>query len=180
MQITVVRPYLVESKPATEWLLGAPVQKVSPCRAHGIMQLVIGNALRVWAKGRGDVASDWRIWVQPQKEYARYLVPDLAYISYDRLPPGSDEAVEEPHVAPNVVVEILSPGDRNVIIHHKIAVYLQSGTELVALVDPIARTCALHDCEREQLLGANAIFEHRALPGFSLDLDAVFAELDRP
>lgn len=30
MQITVPIPYVVESEPATEWLLGGPIQKVSP------------------------------------------------------------------------------------------------------------------------------------------------------
>ncbi len=178
MQLTVTAPYLVESKPATEWLLGAPVQKLSPRRAHGIMQLVIGQRLRAWAKGRGHVASEWRIWIQPPDDYSRYLVPDVAYISYERLPRDAGEAAEEPRVAPNVVVEIRSPGDRNILIHHKIAVYLQAGTELVVLVDPQARTCTLHDSEREGVIAIGEVLEHPALPEFSLDLGELFAELD--
>lgn len=180
MQLIVTAPYVIESKPATEWLLGAPVQKMSPRRSHGIMQLVIGNALRDWAKGRGDVASEWRVWIEPPNDYSRYLVPDIAYFSYERLSRDAGEAAEEPHMAPNVVVEILSSGDRNIHVHHKIAVYLQSGTELVVLVDPVARTCALHDSERERLLASGEILEHSALAAFSLDLARLFAELDRP
>ena len=30
MHVTVVKPYIVEAKSAMEWLLGEPVQKVSP------------------------------------------------------------------------------------------------------------------------------------------------------
>ncbi|GAC1519458.1 MAG: Uma2 family endonuclease [Vulcanimicrobiaceae bacterium] len=178
MQVTVPQPYLVESKPATEWLLGEPVRKVSTGRAHGVMQLVFGHRLRQWANGRGRVASEWRVWVQPPNDYSRYLVPDLAYVSYERLPRDAGEAAEEPHVAPNVVVEIRSPGDRNILIHHKIAVYLQAGTELVVLGDPAARTCTLHDSDLERILTVGDILAHAALPGLSLHLAELFAELD--
>lgn len=178
MQLTVTQPYLIESKPATEWLLGAPVQKMSPRFAHGVMQLAIGHRLREWAKGRGRVASEWRLWVQPPNDYSRYLVPDLAYVSYERIPRDAGEVAEEPHVSPNVVVEIRSPGDRNVLIHHKIAVYLQAGTELVILVDPQARTCTLHDSDFERVLAVGQRLEHAALPDLSLDLAELFASLD--
>lgn len=81
MQVTVREPFVVESKPATEWLLGEPVQKISPRRAHGVIALAFGHRLQAWAVGRGDVASEWRIWVEPPNDYARYLVPDIAYVS---------------------------------------------------------------------------------------------------
>ena len=178
MQLTVKVPYIVESEPATEWLLGQPVQKVSPRRAHGVLQLVVGARLRAWARGRGHVAAEWRIWIEPPNDYARYLVPDIAYVSFDRLPRDAGEAAEEPHVAPNVVVEIVSPGDRNILIHHKLAVYLQAGTDLVILIDPQALTCTLHDRENERTLRPGDTVEHPALPDLSLDLAAIFAELD--
>ncbi|GAC1303628.1 MAG: Uma2 family endonuclease [Vulcanimicrobiaceae bacterium] len=179
MQVTVPQPYLVESKPATEWLLGEPVQKMSPRRAHGVIQLEFGYRLLSWAVGRGDVASEWRVWVEPPNEYSRYLVPDIAYVSYDRLARDAGEAAEEPHVAPNVVVEIVSPSERNILIAHKIAVYLSAGTELVILIDPQKRTVALHDPEVAQILGPGGRIEHAAMPGFTCSIDELFATLER-
>lgn len=178
MQVPVPAPYIVESKPATEWLLGGPVQKVSPRRAHGILQLAFGNRIRTWANGRGDVAAEWRVWIAPPNDYARYLVPDIAYFSYERLPRELGEAREEPHAAPNVVVEILSPGDRHIHVVHKLVIYLQAGTELVVLVDPQARTCTLHDSNHERIVIPGDRLEHSALPDFSLDVRELFAELD--
>lgn len=180
MQILVNTPYVVESKPATEWLLGEPVQKVSPRFVHGVLQLTFGIALLEWSRGRGRVASEWRVWVQPPYDYARYLVPDIAYVSYERLPQDAGDAAEEPHVAPNVVVEITSPSDRHIHVLHKIAVYLQAGTELVILVDAKARTCTLHDSEHERIFVVGETIEHPAMPGFSLDLVKLFAALPSP
>ena len=43
----------------------------------------------------------------------------------DRLPREAPRAsVEEPHLAPDVIVEILVPRERNILVHHKLAVYL--------------------------------------------------------
>ncbi len=42
-------------------------------------------------------------------------MPDVAYISRERLAPLSDEEIEVPTVAPELVVEIVSPDDREKI-----------------------------------------------------------------
>jgi Uma2 family endonuclease len=179
MQITVPTPYVVEAKPAMEWLLGEPVQKVSPRYAHARMQLLIGNALGAWAIGRGRVGPEWRFWLAPGGEPRRYLVPDLAYLSYDRLPrERRGEDVEEPRVAPDAVVEIISPTERNLYVQHKLDVYLRSGTRVVILVDPQRRIVTVHDAEQTRTLDAREVLTHPALPEFSLDLAALFADLD--
>jgi len=49
---------LPETKPETEWVSGRALQKVSPTRTHGRLQLLLGAALDAWAAGRGDVATE--------------------------------------------------------------------------------------------------------------------------
>jgi len=172
-------PYLIETEPAMEWLLGRPIQKVSPRYAHALFQRLFAERLGAWAHDRGRVGTEWRFWLAPDGEPERYLVPDVAYLSYARL--GRDEraAAEEPHVAPDVAVEIRSPDDRNILVLHKIDVYLRAGTTLVILVDPLKRTCILHDAERETTLHDADTISHAAMPGFHFNLSAPFAMLDR-
>jgi len=167
-----------ETKPATEWILGGPVQKVSPKYAHSVLQGEMNTRLRAWAKGHGRVGVEWRFWVTPPGEESRYLVPDVAYLTYARLPREAREAAQEPQLAPDVAVEILSPDDCQSRVAHKIEVYLLSGSALVIVVDPQERLVRLHDRTGTTLLGAADRLEHAALAGFSLRLDEYFAELD--
>jgi Uma2 family endonuclease len=116
--------------------------------------------------------------VQPAGEQSRYLVPDVGYLAYDRLSRESRDAAEEPHIAPDVAFEVLSPGDRALHVAHKIDVYLRSGTKLVVIVDPLRRTMRTIDAAQERLLREGDVFEHPALPDFSLALADLFAALD--
>jgi Uma2 family endonuclease len=167
-----------ETKPATEWLLGGPVQKVSPRFRHSVMQRELSTRLGTWARGRGRVGPEWRFWLQPPGEQARYLVPDVAYLSYERLSRESRDDAEEPRIAPDVAFEVLSPGDQAHHLAHKIEVYLRAGTLLVVIVDPANRVVRVVDNGSDNALSDGQSFEHSALPGFSFALDDLFAALD--
>jgi Uma2 family endonuclease len=169
---------LPETKPETEWVRGRPLQKVSPKRDHSRIQGRFGAALEAWAQGRGEWGPEWRFRVAPPGEPRRPLVPDLAFVSYERLRGHDLEAIQAPAFAPDVAIEILSKGDRRLDIADKIAVYLSAGTLLVIVVDPARRTVALHDPERATLLCEQDTLVHPALPEFALDLTTLFAALD--
>ena len=47
-------------------------------------------------------------------------------------------------MAPDLVVEVLSPGDSQRDVLDRVGEYLQSGTRLVWLVDPVARTVTVY------------------------------------
>jgi Uma2 family endonuclease len=178
MRAETQRPIVYETKPATEWLLGGPVQKVSPRYAHALMQRLVAQYLGEWAKGRGRVGTEWRVWVSPGREGARYLVPDIAFVSYERLPRAARAVAEEPYVTPNAVFEIRSKDDRNILVEHKVDVYLRAGCDLVAILDPYERRLVAHDSEAVTILAAGDVFTHAALPEFKLPLPELFAELD--
>ncbi len=170
---------LPETTPETEWILGRAVRKVSPFRTHALLQLLVGGALRSWAAGRGEVGSEWRFRPAPAGQIRRPLVPDIAYVSNARLDGLEGRDLEAPPFAPDVAVEILSPGDRARDIEHKIAVYLGTGAALVIVIDPRERSVRLHDPHGVRELRGDDVLEHPALAGFSLGLRAIFAELDR-
>jgi Uma2 family endonuclease len=173
------KPVIVyETKPATEWLFGGPVQKLSPRFTHACMQLTLSVWLRAWAKGRGRVGTEWRVWVAPGEEGERYLVPDIMYISYERLAKEAREDAEEPHLAPDAVFEVRSKDDRKKDIFHKIDVYKRAGTPLVVYVDPYARTVTMHDCADTRVLRNGDLFQHVALPEFTFSVTELFNELE--
>jgi len=170
---------LPETQPETEWVRGRPLQKVSPQRTHSRLQGALTIQLSRWAVGRGEAGPEWRFRVAPPGEVRRPLVPDVAYVSNERLRPLSEQEIEIPPLAPDVAVEILSPGDRRVDLDDKVGVYLRAGSSLVIVVDPSRRTVELHDRDGVALLNESAAIEHRALPGFFFPVSELFAVLRR-
>ncbi len=171
---------LPQTEPETEWVRGRPLQKVSPKRTHSMLQGALTTELRGWAAGRGDVGPEWRFRVAPPGEVRRPLVPDVAYVSNERLRPLSDREVEIPPLAPDVAVEILSSDDRRADVDDKIDVYLRAGSALVIIVDPRRRAVELHDRAKTMRLDETRIIEHWAMPGFSYAVQDLFAALRRP
>jgi Uma2 family endonuclease len=102
---------LPETKPALEWVNGRALQKVSPKRKHSIAQTRFAAALDSWTRRTraGIAGTEWRFQVQPPGEDSRPLVPDVAFLSYERLPYEVQQVTDVPIVAPDVVVEALSP-----------------------------------------------------------------------
>jgi Uma2 family endonuclease len=172
---------LPEAKPAYEWVRGRTLQKMSPSRSHGVLQRVFGSILYEWAVGRGWVATEWRFMVTPRDGDPRPLVPDVAYIAAEKLANLSQAEREYPPVAPDIVVEILSPGDRPIDVDHKRDVYLAAGVTLVLIVDPHARTMrASSPSQTERACSTGETYTTPLVPGLTIDLPAIFAQLDTP
>jgi Uma2 family endonuclease len=132
-----------------------------------------------WAAGRGEVGPEWRFRVAPPGEVRRPLVPDVAYVSNERLRALTDEELETPPLAPDVAVEILSPDDRRPDVDDKVAVYLRAGSSLVIVVDPQQRAVELHDAAKTVRLDETRTIEHWALPEFAYPVRELFGVLRR-
>ncbi|MGH7683896.1 MAG: Uma2 family endonuclease [Vulcanimicrobiaceae bacterium] len=171
---------LSEAKPAFEWIGGRAVQKVSPKRRHAILQAAITSTLRAWATGKGEVGSEWRFRLAPPGEVRRPLVPDVAFLSNERRRGLTGEDRETPPVAPDIVVEILSPDDRRADINEKCRVYVATGVRLVLYVDPETRRIDAYrpDGTHEKISVAGT-YEPREFPNLALPFGDFFAELDR-
>ncbi len=101
--------------------------------------------------------------------------PDLLVIRRERLSMVGDIAIDG---APDLVVEILSPGTRDRDLGVKRELYARSGVREYWLVDPAARTIVLltlRDGRYEAITpGAAGTFHSALLPGLAVDPDAVF------
>jgi Uma2 family endonuclease len=139
------------------------------------LQFALAARLERWANGRGEVAVEWRFRLAPPGELRRPLVPDVAYVSDQRLRALSDAEVETPPIAPDIAVEILSPYDRRADVEDKIGVYVRAGSSLVIVVDPQRCAVELHDRDRTVLLDDADAIEHPALPDFSYPVCDLFA-----
>lgn len=167
---------LPETKPAMEWVNGRALQKVSPQRKHSVAQTQFAVDLHAWTlrTRAGIVGTEWRFQVQPPGEDRRPLVPDVAFLSYERLPYEEQIETDVPRVAPDVVVEVLSPNDRRKDVEEKIRVYLAAGTRVVFLVDTELRTVTIRETNAERVLHESDQLEHAALPGFRLLVQDLF------
>ncbi len=175
MQREIIVP---DTEPATEWILGRAVQKVSPQMWHSQIQGWWAERLRPWARGRGIAGPEWRFRLGPPRELIRPVVPDFAYISFERLGDARGEERQAPLVAPNVAVEIVSPGDKPAHLRDKVELYLRTGVEAAIVIDPGSRTLVIHDQQGTRTLTEGDTFEHGALPGFTFAITDMFAELD--
>lgn len=165
-----------QTKPASEWIDGRVVQKVTPGGAHARAQARIAASLLQWAdrNGTGWVGTEWDFVITPPGGIPRSLVPDVAFVSYERIPYGDEEAARIPRIAPDVVFEILSPKDLRRNVDEKIAVYLASGTRAVLEIDPLQRAVTIFERESTSVLDVDATLTHDALPGFTLPVAEIF------
>jgi len=168
--------FLPEAKPALEWVNNRVLQKVSPKRKHALAQTRFARALDEWAEklDTGTAGTEWHFQVRPPGEIGRTLVPDVAFLSYKRMPPEEQETTEISRIAPDVVVEVRSEDDHQEDIDEKVRVYLAAGTTVIFLVDPDDKTATVKDAHGTRVVGEDDILEHSALPGFTLRVRRLF------
>jgi len=106
--------------------------------------------------------------------------PDVAFLSRDRLPQGTFPREVYPSIAPNLVVEVLSPGNTKAEMARKRLEYFLSGVELMWIVDCSHRTVAVCTSLTDTfVLGENDVIDaSNVLPGFTASVRDFFADLD--
>ncbi|HKI30631.1 MAG TPA: Uma2 family endonuclease [Gemmataceae bacterium] len=115
-----------------------------------------------------------RLWA------GRVRIPDVAFTSWDRLPGRRRPTEPVPSVAPDLAVEILSRSNTAGEMRLKRQDYFAASVRLVWEVDPVARTVSVYTAVEGPtvLTTADALDGGAVLPGFTLPLAELFAELD--
>jgi len=105
-------------------------------------------------------------------------VPDVCFISWDKFPNRQLPDQPVPRLAPDLAVEVLSPGNTEAEMWRKLHDYFAAGVRLVWYVDPQTRSAraytAVDQCvalgEQDSLSGGEV------LPGFELPLKDLFTK----
>jgi Uma2 family endonuclease len=114
-----------------ELIDGVAVAKMSPKYFHSRSTGKLYAILNDWAVNRGRVGIEWAIDLTDDFT----PVPDLIYISFDRLPATWEENAACP-VAPELAIEIISPGQTFGQMIQKASIYLNNDILRVWIIDP--------------------------------------------
>lgn len=102
---------------------------------------------------------------------------DVAFVSNARQKP-----IEEGYIigAPDLAVEIYSPGNRKTEIQTKIEEYFQAGSRMIWVIYPKSQTVYLYRANNEVriLHNSETLDGGDVLPGFSVKVAEIFAVLD--
>ena len=124
-----------------ELIDGKAIPKISPKRFHSRLTLALSQLLTSWAQNRGEVGIEWAV-ILTRNSKPWVPVPDLLYISYNRLP--QDDIVDEScPVSPELVIEIISPRQTFGEMTEKATDYVKAGVLRVWVVDAKAKTVTI-------------------------------------
>jgi Uma2 family endonuclease len=106
--------------------------------------------------------------------------PDVAFLSRDRFPGGQFPQEAYPTLAPDLAIEVLSPGNTKAEMMRKRIEYFHSGVRLVWIVDCRSRSVAVYTSP----IGVTVLDEEATitggdvLPGFECVVADFFSDLD--
>lgn len=135
-----------------ELVKGLLYETMSAGGKHGEVAMAFGTAMTLHVRPNrlGRVAgSDSGVVLERDPDTVRE--PDIAYFSAETLPLDIDvQGYYE--VVPDLVVEIVSPGDSPSYVAERVAMWLGHGVRLVWVVYPVSRTVAAHSSEGPALI----------------------------
>lgn len=166
---------LPETKPASEFVCGEVIQKPVPTQKHAFIQTYLAVMLFQFLSQTklGRAGTEWRCIFGPPGR-GRAWVPDIMYVAREQL-------TTEPYhrAAPDLAIEIVSPGQSAARFADKIQFYLLYGVRLVWVIDPEALEVVVFAPGREArtIAAGDALDGEDVLPGFRVGLDELFAQL---
>lgn len=133
--------------------------------------LAIGNHVEAQDLGQVYTAEPG---FQLEAEPLTIRAPDVAFVQRSRIPEGEPAGFWP--LAPDLVVEIISPSETARDIHEKVNDYLQAGTRLIWLVYPDNKTVMEYRApDQARVLTANDDLEGEdVLTGFRYPLQQLF------
>jgi len=143
---------------------------------HGKFAMRLGRALGNFVEEHalGEVYTaepGFELEVEPPTIRA----PDVAFVRRERIPPeGEPDGFWA--IAPDLVIEIVSPSETAQKIHEKVADYLRAGTRLLWLVYPATQTVMEYrpPMEARRLTVEDDLDGSDVVPGFRYPLKRLF------
>ena len=158
-----------------ELIDGVLHETVAAGRVHARIagRIITAFNLHVLPRRLGEVGgTDGGVLIRRDPDTVRE--PDIYFVSAERLPPDdqSDGYLEVP---PDLVVEIISPGDSQREVDKKTLMWLNFGVLMVVTVYPRTRTIAVHrpNADPATLTGDDVLDVGDILPCFTLPLSEI-------
>ncbi|HIK07584.1 MAG TPA: Uma2 family endonuclease [Trichormus sp. M33_DOE_039] len=162
-----------------ELIDGQAVPKMSPKFFHAKLTHVILALIEERCQSQGLVCPEWAVLLKKQ-EQDWIPVPDIIYISYERLPSdwNEDEACPVP---PDLVIEIISPGQTFGKMAAKAQDYLNANVLRVWVLDSKARSITVFypDAAPKTYMGEELI-QDSLFPGWQFTAEQVFQKAKIP
>lgn len=162
--------------PRGELIRGVFCETMPTGLEHGeiVVRLALEIAAAVRVEGLGRVtASDTGVRLEHDPDTVR--APDVAYFSFERLPPER-RVTGFADVAPDLVAEVVSPNDSLLAVHDKALMWLSHDVRAVWVVHPDDRTVDVYRRGRAKVTLAeeDSLEGHDVLPGFGCTVAALF------
>jgi Uma2 family endonuclease len=163
------------------WLIRGELREKEMTRrnyGHSRIEAKIAYLLRHWIGGqsgaRGTVVVG-EAGVRLSRNPDTIVGVDVAYISAETVASNPDEA-KFLDAIPVLVVEVLSPSDKQEEITEKVEQYLDAGVKVVWLVEPTFKTVTVYRADsKPRLFNADeTIGADPDLPGFVVPVEEVF------
>ncbi|MBE9207290.1 Uma2 family endonuclease [Nostoc sp. LEGE 06077] len=158
---------------------GQAIPKMSPKFFHAKLTYVFLELIEQWNKEQGIVCPEWSVVLQ-RRGRDWVPTPDVLYISYQRLPANWNEDEACP-VPPDLVIEIISPGQTFGQMMAKAKDYLDAKVLRVWVVDSKARSITVFfpDAAPQTYMG-DEILKDALFSGLEFTVEQVFIQAKIP
>jgi len=143
-----------------------------PKSLHGrvAINLAIILGLHVRANRLGVVYSESGYHLERDPDTV--LGPDMSFLSGEHVDKADDGYYQGP---PDLAIEVLSPGDRKSYVERKLAIYLETGTRSIWLVNPRRRTVeVISSLNNRRMLHEDDELVDDTVPGFRVKVSEIF------
>ena len=168
---------LPESNDRCELVEGRLQAKMSPKYKHTNLQGRLYRLIDDWCNQQqcGRVCPEWGVVLQRRSE-DWVPIPDLTYVSYEQLPALWEE--DEPcPVVPELVIEIISPGQTFGELTEKATNYLLAGVDRVWVVDTKAQSVTVERRDDlPQTVRGDEVITDLLLPGLLVPIALLFGK----
>ena len=154
-----------------EYAKGKLIPMAPPTMEHGdismSLSLLLGIHVRENQLGRLYPAdTDFKLG-------DRLVKPDIAFVSTARLPENRRQASPVP---PDLAVEVVSPTDIQYRVTEKAFAYLNAGTRLVWIIEPVGKTVTVYRSETDikMLTCTDTLSSEDVVEGFSCQVAQLF------
>lgn len=141
---------------------------------HSLIEFTLARVLGNFTAERGlGMVMGGEVGIYVRRNPDRIRAADVAFVSKQRLPVVPRRYLD---VAPELVIEILSPGDRWQDVRQKLEDYFSIGVDQVWIVEPENRTVLAYTSPTtlEKYGDQDVIHGSGPLAGFSLSLAELF------